>query len=153
MTEPLVIELDTERATLALASRLAPLLAASDLVVLSGELGAGKTFLVRGVCRALRLPADDRVTSPTFSLVHEYDTQPPVAHADLYRLSDPREVQQLGLDALRDEGRLLLVEWGEPFMALLGGDALLVALSREPRRAKIDATGPRSTEILERLAT
>jgi tRNA threonylcarbamoyladenosine biosynthesis protein TsaE len=153
MTEPLVIELPTRKATLELGRRLAPLLCARDLVVLSGALGAGKTFLVRAVCRALGLSAEERVTSPTFSLVHEYETQPPVAHADLYRLSEPHDVQGLGLDSMRDDGRVLLVEWGEPFVALLGGDALLVALSREPRRAVIDASGPRSTEILAKLRT
>lgn len=155
MTDALVIELPARRATVALGRRVAPLLTASDLVVLSGELGAGKTFLVRAICRALGLPPEERVTSPTFSLVHEYETQPPVAHADLYRLSDsdPHEVQALGLDSLRDEGRLLLVEWGEPFIPLLGGDALLIALSREPRRAVIGASGTRSTEILAKLAT
>jgi tRNA threonylcarbamoyladenosine biosynthesis protein TsaE len=152
MTEEYVVDLPTKDDTRALARKLAPLLAGSDLVVLSGALGAGKTFLVRALCRSLGL-VDERVTSPTFSLIHEYDTQPMVAHADLYRLSEDRDVRALGLDSQRDDGRLLLVEWGEPFIQILGGDALLVALSREPRRATITATGPRSTEILARLAT
>lgn len=153
MTDPLVVELPTRKETLELGRRLAPLLRARDLVVLTGALGAGKTFLVRAVCRALGLPPEERVTSPTFALVHEYDTRPAVAHADLYRLSDPHDVQALGLDSLRDDGRLLLVEWGEPYIAVLGGDALLIALSREPRRAVASASGPRSTEILAKLAT
>ncbi|MNC93240.1 tRNA threonylcarbamoyladenosine biosynthesis protein TsaE [compost metagenome] len=93
------------------------------------------------------------MTSPTFSLIHEYDTKPMVAHADLYRLTEARDVQALGLDSQRDDGRLVLVEWGEPFLSILGGDALLIALSREPRRATISATGARSTEILAKLAT
>lgn len=152
MTEPIVVELPTKADTRALAERLAPLLSGSDLVVLSGALGAGKTFLVRELCDFLGL-VDERVTSPTFALIHEYDTKPPVAHADLYRLSEARDVQALGLDSQRDDGKLLLVEWGEPFISVLGGDGLLVALSREPRRATISATGPRSTEILARLRT
>lgn len=152
MTEPLVVELPAKSDTRALARRLAPLLAPSDLVVLSGALGAGKTFLVRALCEALGLE-DERVTSPTFSLIHEYDTKPMVAHADLYRLTEPRDVQALGLDSQRDDGRLVLVEWGEPFVGILGGDALLIALSREPRRATISSSGPRSTEILAKLGT
>jgi tRNA threonylcarbamoyladenosine biosynthesis protein TsaE len=146
------MDLPEKSDTRALAEKLAPLLAASDLVVLSGALGAGKTFLVRELCDVLGL-VDERVTSPTFSLIHEYDTRPPVAHADLYRLSEPRDVRALGLDSQRDDGKLLLVEWGEPFISILGGDGLLIALSREPRRATITATGPRSTEILARLRT
>jgi tRNA threonylcarbamoyladenosine biosynthesis protein TsaE len=123
------VELPTRRATVRLARRLAPLLEAGDLVVLSGELGAGKTFLVRALCRALGLSERVRVTSPTFSLVHEHDTQPPVAHADLYRLETRESVRELGLVHQRDDGRLVLVEWGEPHVDVLGGDALIVALS------------------------
>src|SRR5262245_53287866 len=106
MTEPILVDLPTESATRALAERLAPLLGASDLVVLSGALGAGKTFLVRELCELMGLE-NERVTSPTFALIHEYDTQPPVAHADLYRLSEARDVRALGLDSQRDDGKLL----------------------------------------------
>lgn len=140
-------ELPSERATEALAARLAPLLSGGDLVVLSGPLGAGKTFLARALCVALGVEAR-RVTSPTFSLVHEFSGRVPIAHADLYRLRSPSELVELGLDALRDEGRLLLVEWGESYVEELGGDALLVELARSPRRAVISATGPRSARVL-----
>jgi len=146
------VELPTRRATTRLARRLAPLLAAGDLVILSGELGAGKTFFVRALCRALGLSERVRVTSPTFSLIHEHDTSPPVAHADLYRLSTEREVREIGLAEQRDDGRLLLVEWGEPFIGLLGGDALVVGLGLAPRRAEIRATGPRALGILRALS-
>lgn len=143
-------ELPSEPATEALAARLAPLLAGGDLVVLSGPLGAGKTFLARAVCVALGVEAR-RVTSPTFSLVHEFAGRVPIAHADLYRLRSPAELVELGLDALRDEGRLLLVEWGEPYVEELGGDALMLELALNPRRAIISATGPRARRILEQL--
>jgi len=140
-------ELPSERATEELAERLAPLLEGGDLVVLSGPLGAGKTFLARALCVALGVEAK-RVTSPTFSLVHEFSGSVLIAHADLYRLRSPSELAELGLDALRDEGRLLLVEWGESYVEELGGDALLVELARSPRRAVISATGPRSARVL-----
>lgn len=140
-------ELPTQRATRALAERLAPLLKGGDLVVLSGPLGAGKTFLARALCVALGVDAR-RVTSPTFSLVHEFSGRVPIAHADLYRLRSPAELVNLGLDALRDDGRLLLVEWGESYVEALGGDALLVELALSPRRALISAAGPRGDHVL-----
>ena len=142
------IQLPTENATRALAARLAPLLKAGDLVVLNGPLGSGKTFFTRALCRALGLPASVRVPSPTFTLVHEHPTEPPLSHADLYRLRDMADVRGLGLDAQRDDGRVLVVEWGEPYIDVLGGDALVLELALDPRRASLRATGARSRELL-----
>jgi tRNA threonylcarbamoyladenosine biosynthesis protein TsaE len=146
------IELPTERATRELAARVAPHLSAGDLLVLSGPLGSGKTFFARALCRALGLPPSVRVPSPTFTLVHEHPTTPPVSHADLYRLRDDNDVRGLGLDAQRDEGRVLLVEWGETYVDALGGDALVLELRLAPRRASFRATGPRSSAMLAALA-
>lgn len=148
MTESPEIELLTRRDTRKLAQRLAPLLSAGDLLVLAGPLGSGKTFFTRALCRALGLERSERVASPTFTLVHEYETSPPIAHADLYRLKDAAEVSKLGLDAQRDDGRLLVVEWGEPYVALLGGDALILELSLDPRRARLKAEGRASERTL-----
>ena len=142
------IPLPTERATRELAARVAPLLAPGDLLVLNGPLGSGKTYFTRALCRALGLPARARVPSPTFTLVHEHPTRPPLSHADLYRLRDAADVRGLGLDAQRDDGRVLVVEWGEPYIEALGGDALVIDLALEPRRAALRATGPRSREML-----
>jgi tRNA threonylcarbamoyl adenosine modification protein YjeE len=145
------IELGNRRATKELGRSLAAAAQPGSLVVLSGPLGSGKTFLVRAMCRALGLPATTAVTSPTFTLVHEYQASLPIVHADLYRLRSPREVRELGLDAMRDEGWLVLVEWGEPFLRVLGGDALLVKLSLEPRRASLWATGATGASLLARM--
>jgi tRNA threonylcarbamoyladenosine biosynthesis protein TsaE len=145
--------LPTKRATNQLAAQLAPLLLPADLLLLTGPLGAGKTFFARALARSLGLADDIRVTSPTFALVHEYDTEPRLVHADLYRLNDDeRAVYELGLLAQRDDGALLVVEWGEPFLRLLGGDALLLRLGRDPRQAVISATGERSQQLLEALS-
>ncbi len=145
--------LPDKQATTRLAAQLAPLLAAGDLVLVDGPLGAGKTFFARALARSLGLAPDVRVTSPTFTLVHEYETEPKLVHADLYRLSDDeRGVFELGLLAQRDDGALLVVEWGLAFERLLGGDALVLALARDPRRAVISATGPRSRQLLEALS-
>jgi len=145
------IELETRRDTLALGRRIARALRAGDLVILSGPLGSGKTFLTRAICRALGLPPSIRVPSPTFTLVHEHPTEPPLSHADLYRLETPAQVRALGLDSQRDDGRVLVVEWGAPYVELLGGDALVVELSLEPRAATFGATGERSRAVLAAL--
>ncbi len=150
-TSDLQFELPTRRATQKLAQLVAPTLKPSDLLILSGPLGSGKTFFARALCRALGLPESQRVPSPTFTLVHEHETTPPLSHADLYRLQGPEQVRQLGLDSQRDDGRILLVEWGEPYVELLGGDALVLSLSLDPRRAAFSATGRRSSAIVAEL--
>lgn len=126
---------DTVRLGRELASRLLP----GDLLLLSGDLGAGKTFLARAIARARGVPASERVASPTFTLVQEY-LGGALVHADLYRLREagadlPREIGGLGLADRRREGAVLIVEWGdEAFEAgLLGGEpATRVRLSVAP---------------------
>lgn len=148
----LKFDLPTRRSTQELAQSLAPSLTGSDLLILTGPLGSGKTFFVRALCRALGLPSSVRVTSPTFTLVQEYDTTPPLTHADLYRLTRPEQLRELGLDAQRDDGRVLLVEWGEPYVEQLGGDALLMTFALDPRRVLVSATGRRSAAIVAELS-
>lgn len=145
------LSLSTRRRTIHLGKAIAGALSAGDLVVLSGELGAGKTFLARAVCRALGVPAATPITSPTFTLVHEHQGRVPIAHADLYRLRDASELVELGLRERRGEGAIVLAEWGEPFVEDLGGDALIVRLSAEPRAANIEATGERSGAALSAI--
>jgi tRNA threonylcarbamoyladenosine biosynthesis protein TsaE len=142
-----LLELPTRRETKRLARALAGALAGGDVVILSGALGAGKTFLVRALCRALGLDPSVRVVSPTFTLVREIDTVPPIAHADLYRLTEPNDIEQLGLSELRERGRVLLVEWGERFAGALGRDRLLVDIQLGPRRVRLSASGPRSEAL------
>jgi tRNA threonylcarbamoyladenosine biosynthesis protein TsaE len=142
-------QLPDEQATVDLARRIAPHVRAGDLLVLTGPLGSGKTFFTRALCRALGLPEHLRVPSPTFTLVHEHATEPPLAHADVYRLSRGEDVRALGLDAQREDGFVLVVEWGEPYIEELGGDALVVTLTLDPRSAVLSATGPSSSKLLE----
>src|SRR5262245_35053105 len=126
------VPLPTRRATIHLARKVAPCLLAGDLVVLKGDLGAGKTFFARALCRALGVPPRIAVTSPTFTLVHEHEARVPILHADAYRLADSTELAALGLREARAGGALVLVEWGEAHVAALGGDALVIALAAPP---------------------
>ena len=102
--------------TIALGRKLAAKLKPPKLVVLSGELGAGKTTLVKGIAEGFQAAAEEQVTSPTFTLVHEYrGPKANVFHLDLYRVDTERELETLGLDDLCDERSVLLIEWGEKF--------------------------------------
>jgi tRNA threonylcarbamoyl adenosine modification protein YjeE len=148
-----VLALPSLAATQALAVRLAAALRAGDVVGLEGELGAGKSTLARAAIRA-RAAADIEVPSPTFTLVQAYDLPGlAIVHADLYRLSAPEDVLELGLDeALR--GAALLVEWPERAGDLLSADRLTVRLSvpgdDEAREAVLTA-GPSWADRLAAL--
>jgi tRNA threonylcarbamoyladenosine biosynthesis protein TsaE len=101
--------------TTAFGRTLVDLLAPPKLVLLRGDLGAGKTTLIKGIAAGFQAAPEDDVTSPTFTLVHEYrGPQVTIYHVDLYRVDTPRELETLGLDDLLDNG-LVLIEWGEKF--------------------------------------
>lgn len=123
--------LPDDAATTALGAELAAGLKPGDLVVLEGDLGAGKTALARAIIRTLAGDATMDVPSPTFALVQPYDTpRGQVLHADLYRLGDPREVDELGL--LDNPHAVVLVEWAERAPEILAAATLSVALSIPP---------------------
>jgi tRNA threonylcarbamoyladenosine biosynthesis protein TsaE len=102
--------------TIALGRELAPLLAPPKLVLLRGDLGAGKTTLVKGIAHGFQAAAEEDVTSPTFTLIHEYHgPSATLYHIDLYRVDTPRELETLGLDDLIGDNSVLLIEWGDKF--------------------------------------
>ena len=111
----------SEAGTLALGEMLSELLPAPKLVLLRGDLGAGKTTLVKGIVAALGAADPDGVSSPTFTLVHEYKARKVrVFHLDLYRLETEAELEGIGLWEIADSGdALVLVEWGERFPSLV----------------------------------
>ncbi|MDB5691623.1 MAG: tsaE [Alphaproteobacteria bacterium] len=123
-----MISLADAVATEAFGAKIAPLLRRHDVIALSGDLGAGKTTLVRGILRGLGFEGE--VASPTFPIVQPYEElQIPVWHVDLYRIEDPAELEELALD----EGRgaaALLIEWPERLGAALWPDSLRLALRR-----------------------
>lgn len=99
--------------TLALGRALAGELQPPCLVLLEGELGSGKTTLAKGIVAGLGAAREEEVTSPSFTLVHEYGREPKVYHVDLYRIENPRELETLGLDDLWNQQATVIVEWGE----------------------------------------
>jgi tRNA threonylcarbamoyladenosine biosynthesis protein TsaE len=109
----------SEEATIALGEQLAATLPSQRVVLLIGNLGAGKTTLAKGMVRGLGAAQAEDVSSPTFPLIHEYGTEGRVYHIDLYRLDEPRQVATLGLDEIFDRDAVVLIEWGERFPQLL----------------------------------
>ncbi len=136
--------------TIRIGHEIAALLSPPRLLILRGTLGAGKTTLVKGIAEALNAAEADEVTSPTFTLVHEYEGTRMVGgqeqtvslyHLDLYRLENERQVEGLGIDELAADDAIVLVEWGEKFPSVLrraqgeicmestGGDTRKIALT------------------------
>ena len=117
--------------TIALGRELAALLAPPKLVLLRGDLGAGKTTLVKGIAEAFSAAAADDVTSPTFTLIHEYRGPRVILyHIDLYRIDTQRELDTLALDDLMSENSILLIEWGEKFARFVRERDLEIELER-----------------------
>jgi tRNA threonylcarbamoyl adenosine modification protein YjeE len=132
-------------ATTRLGAGIAGALRPGDAVALWGDLGAGKTTLARAILRALGVAED--VPSPTFTLVQSYDTQPRIAHYDLYRLKQAREMEELGFDDALAEGAVL-VEWPDRAPEVLPPDALHVRLGVTDGSRTARLTGPARWESL-----
>jgi tRNA threonylcarbamoyladenosine biosynthesis protein TsaE len=118
--------------TIALGRELAKSLSPPKLVLLRGELGAGKTTLAKGIAEGFQAASQDDVTSPTFTLVHEYrGPSVNVYHIDLYRVDTPHQLETLGLDDLIAPNSVLLIEWGEKFARFVRERDVEIALERE----------------------
>jgi tRNA threonylcarbamoyladenosine biosynthesis protein TsaE len=128
-----------------LGAAVAGLARAGDVVVLAGDLGAGKTAFVQGFGRALGV--GERITSPTFTLVHVYEGRLPIHHLDVYRLEQLAEAVDLGLPEMLDDGGVVLIEWGDEILPVLPNDLLEVRLTLGPgdddRTIALRPVGPR----------
>lgn len=122
-----VYRTSSEAETIALGERLAHELPAKRTVLLIGNLGAGKTTLAKGIVQGLGAAPPEEVSSPTFTLIHEYGGGR-VYHIDLYRLEELREVATLGLDEILDREAVVLMEWGERFPQILPGERTEIRL-------------------------
>lgn len=135
-----------------LGAALAPLLLPGDIISLSGDLGAGKTTFVQGLATALGV--DRRVTSPTFTIVHEYNGRYPIIHLDVYRLDSFQEVLDLGFEEFLDPSAIVLLEWGDAVEPLLPRSHLKIELLRgdpETEDERIVLFRPRGEEWVRKL--
>ena len=139
--------LTTDAATAAFGARLAAVVRPGDLVLLDGDLGAGKTALARAVIRTLVGDPRLDVPSPSFALVQPYEElMPPVWHVDLYRIDDPEELEELGLDEARADSALL-IEWPERMGSWLWPDALQLTIEPDgPDARRLTWTAPAAWE-------
>ena len=135
----MVFETASEDETIDAGERLAHLLPSRCVVLLIGNLGAGKTTLAKGIARGLGAADPAEVSSPTFTLIHEYGDPPRVYHIDLYRLDAPEQVATLGLDELFERDAIVLVEWGEKFLTLMPERRIEV---------RLNVTGPESRQLV-----
>lgn len=151
-TAPLTLHWPTEDDTAHAGAALGPLLRPSDVVLLEGDVGAGKTHFARALIKSVLLETED-VPSPTFTLVQVYDTQQGTLwHTDLYRVSSESEVEELGLLDAFDEA-ICLVEWPDRLGQAQPGSALLITLGQdgEGRSVTLTWTDPRWTERVGQL--
>ncbi len=136
-----------------LAIRLGNVLELPITIRLDGTLGAGKTQFTKFFAQALGANIDD-VTSPTFVLIHQYDTSPTVYHLDAYRVHDEDEFLELGVEELFDELAITIIEWGEKFLSVLPNDHLAIAIeidSEHTRKVHVAGTGSRSQAMVSKL--
>ena len=134
-----VFETASEDETIALGERIARALPPACVVLLIGELGAGKTTLAKGVVQGLGAATADEVSSPTYTLIHEYGGR--VYHIDLYRLDEEREARRLGLEEILERGAVVLVEWGERFPRLWPPGRIEIRMEAREDRRRIAVEG------------
>ncbi|HEY0758780.1 MAG TPA: tRNA (adenosine(37)-N6)-threonylcarbamoyltransferase complex ATPase subunit type 1 TsaE [Acidisarcina sp.] len=145
-SQPRLFETNNSAETIAAGREIAKLLVPPRLLILRGDLGAGKTTLVKGIAEALGAADPEEVTSPTFTLIHEYEgsrqkegePQPVfLYHLDLYRLEGERQLDALGLDELIGQDSIVLVEWGEKFPSVIkrsNGEIVIQSAGGDTRR-------------------
>jgi tRNA threonylcarbamoyladenosine biosynthesis protein TsaE len=129
--------------TIDLGRKIATLLTPPRMVLLRGELGAGKTTLVKGIAEQFGAASQEDVTSPTFTLIHEYRSrQASIYHVDLYRIDTQRELETLGIDDLLDSSSVVLIEWGEKFDRFLRERDIEISFERtSDQQRKITVRG------------
>lgn len=141
----------TEQETLALGQRLVRALPVPSFVALCGGLGAGKTALVRGMGAAV---GTNEVRSPTFTIVHEYETSPQLIHFDAYRLRDAEELFAIGFEDYLAQDAVLVLEWAERVPEALPNERLEIYLSGsgdEPRTLELRAIGKQYESVVDAL--
>ena len=153
MAAPIVLRASTAAALQEIGERLGRLLAIGDVVGLRGPLGAGKTTFVQGLARGMGV-RDRHVASPTFALVNEHPGRVPLVHADLYRIEDPRELEELGLADAFDRAAVA-IEWLDRFPDAAPAERLEIEIAIEDdgtRRLTLRAQGARAAVLARGMA-
>jgi tRNA threonylcarbamoyladenosine biosynthesis protein TsaE len=122
-------ETQSDEETIALGRELAQLLPSRGVVLLIGDLGAGKTTLAKGIVEGRGAASAEDVSSPTFTLIHEYGEPVSVYHVDLYRLETAEQARRLGLEDLLEQPALVLIEWGDRLPELIGPDPSTIRIA------------------------
>jgi tRNA threonylcarbamoyladenosine biosynthesis protein TsaE len=153
VAEPLTITAPTSAAMQAIGERLGRALVAGDVIALQGPLGAGKTTFVQGLARGTGVPPGRHVASPTFALVNEHPGRVPLGHADLYRIADPRELEELGLSDAFDRAAVA-IEWLDRFPDAAPPERLEIEIEIGVdgiRRLTLRPRGPRAATLIASL--
>jgi|ERR1700728_2001066 tRNA threonylcarbamoyladenosine biosynthesis protein TsaE len=137
MKSVLRFESSSEEETRAIGRGLAARLAQEGIVLLIGELGAGKTTLAKGIAEGRGAARAEDVSSPTFTLIHEYGDPVSIYHIDLYRLDTLEEARRLGLEDIYDARALVLIEWGERFPELLPPEHVEISIHATGEQARV----------------
>ena len=141
--------------THALGERLGRLLQGGEVICLEGELGTGKTCLVQGIAEGMEI-ASHCISSPTFTLHHEYHGRISLHHLDLYRIEQPEEIEKLGLlELLDDEKGVVVIEWAEKVQKLLPEEQLAIQIwweNENTRRFELHAVGQHYCDLLKQFA-
>jgi len=151
-TADLLIHSSSPEESIRFAERLGELLRPGDLILLSGDLGAGKTTMTRGLAKGLGV-TERYITSPTFTLINEYAGRAPLFHVDLYRLSGEAEVEGIGLEELFERG-VVVIEWSERAGSLIPEERLeldLKVTGETSRDILVRGRGARGRELMEKL--
>jgi tRNA threonylcarbamoyladenosine biosynthesis protein TsaE len=153
MNTPLLFVADSVEKTNSLGKKLGSFMLAGDLIALSGELGAGKTTFVKALARGLGIP-EDGVSSPSYTLLNEYNGRIPMYHFDLYRLEGADDVDDLGFDEYMEGDGLAVVEWADVAPQILPSEYLEIKImisGEENRDLELKGIGERYVKIVERL--
>ncbi len=130
------------------------LLQGGEVLALEGELGTGKTHLIKGLAEGAGVGRSVYVTSPSFTLIHEYQGRIPFYHIDLYRLREEREAEELGLEELFQSGGIVAIEWADRIPSLLPNELLRIQIQytgRKTRSIELFATGKRYEALLKKF--
>jgi tRNA threonylcarbamoyladenosine biosynthesis protein TsaE len=149
-----IVHTRTPSETIRLGKRIGRLLDPGDIVALIGELGTGKTHLIKGLAAGAGIKDSSYVSSPSFTLIHEYSGKVPFYHIDLYRLGSEKEAEELGLEECLGGTGIAAIEWADKIPSLLPGERLLIRLSyvdERSRSIKLSGTGRHYEDIVESL--